>query len=405
MSTMLRPEEIAIIIETNLNTKAQELYDAEIIFDKIVFNGTADFQLYERMQKGEYEVDDYQEFTPFVIERVDHYEYPADYLRYEERYIIRIYGYEAQLVSLETIIKAFVVDENTTNKSIVIAPFRITKETEDVSFGLGLEPLDGSLKKRVSGEGSFSWSFLDGIMTSYDTIIKIDNEEIPYITFEFQDSPGTIQSQAINSTGQTLNIKGVSFYEIQMVIPFISTSTVIKNLYREFYDGTYNKSHVLTYYDTALDQTFTFDVRMTNKQFFDTQPKVLDFACTFVRTYPTVTVEIDTIEVPVLSYSISSNTELSTTTGINKDVSESAYLGNSYSINMELDISDLTNTKTEELLSAVWNQTFETPHTITITKGSLIGTYPVLLNGGSYSFESNPNDKVSLSFIKIDSTV
>jgi len=38
------------------------------------------------------------------------------------------------------------------------------------------------MKKRVIGTGGFSWTFLDGIMTSYDTIVSIDGEEMPYIT-------------------------------------------------------------------------------------------------------------------------------------------------------------------------------------------------------------------------------
>ena len=386
MSQMLRPADIATIIQegisTNeningLNGKAIEMFDALEVTDKIVFNVTADFQLYERMQKAEYEVDDYEKFTPVIISRVNHYEYPADYLRYEESYTIGIYGYADQLESIEKILKAWVVDENTRDKSMIVDSFRITKETADVSFALDIEPMDGSLYKRVAGAGGFSWSFLDGIMTSYDTIITIDDEEMPYISFEFQDAPGTIQTQAFTTAGQTSNNQGMSFYEIQMILPYISTSDVIKDLYKEFYEGSYNKSHTLTYYDSALDETFPFEVRMASKQFYDTQPKVLDFAVSFVRYYPTVVIAIDEVEVPVINFGISSNAEVSTTTGINRDVSESAYLGNSYSINMDIDISNIANTKTEELLAAILNQEFQTPHTIELTKGSTTHTYNV----------------------------
>lgn len=405
MSDMLRPADIAALVETALNAKAIALYDATTVDDKIVFNVTADFQLYERMQKAEYEVGDYQKFTPVIIARIDHYEYPADYLRYEEKYSIGMYGYSDQLISLERIIKAYVVDENTTNKSVVVSPFRITKETADVSFDLDIEPSDGSLDKRVMGAGSFAWTFLDGIMTSYDIIIKIDNEEMPYISYDFADEPSTIQTQTIDTSGHTANIVGTSFYEIQLVLPYISTSTVIKALYKEFYEGSYNKKHVLTYYDTALNETFTYNVVSTSRRFADIRPKVLDFAISLRRIYPTVTVTIDTVSVPVVDFSFNAGAELSTTTGINDEDAENAFLGNSYQINMQLDISDTSNTKTQELLLAILQQNFETPHTIAFVKGTISESYDVLFKGGTYQWQNNPTDKIGVTFVKIDSDV
>jgi len=156
MSQMLRPADIAVLVQTQLNEKAVELFDLGEIVDKIVFNVTADYQLYERMQKAEYELNDYQPFTPVIISRINHYEYPADYLRYEESYTIGIYGFADQLEDLEKIIKAYTVDENTTNKSVIAGDFRITKEAEDVSFGVEIAPRDGSMRNRVIGDGGFS---------------------------------------------------------------------------------------------------------------------------------------------------------------------------------------------------------------------------------------------------------
>jgi hypothetical protein len=153
---MLRPADIAVLVQTQLNETAVDLFDSGEITEKIVFNVTADYQLYERMQKAEYELDDYQPFTPVIISRIEHYEYPADYLRYEESYTIGIYGYADQIEDLERVVKAYTVDENTINKSVIVADFRITKETQDVSFDLDIEPMDGSMNKRVIGTGGFS---------------------------------------------------------------------------------------------------------------------------------------------------------------------------------------------------------------------------------------------------------
>jgi hypothetical protein len=287
----------------------------------------------------------------------------------------------------------------------VESPFRITKETADVSFDLDIEPEDGSLDKRVIGFGSFAWTFLDGIMTSYDIIIKIDGEEMPYISYDFADAPSTIQTQTIDTTGQTANIIGVSFYEIQLVLPYISTSTVIKALYKEYYDGTYNKKHTLTYYDTALAEIFTFEVINTARRFADTRPKVLDFAISLRRVYPTVVVTIDTVAVPVIDFTFNAGSQLSTTTLINEEEVENAYLGNNYQINMQLDISDTTNTKTQALLLAILQQNFGTPHTIGFTKGAISETYNVLLNGGTYQWQINPVDKISITFVNLSSDV
>ena len=402
---MLRPADIAVLVQTQLNDKAIELFDADEIAEKIVFNVTADYQLYERMQKAEYEVDDYQLFTPVIIGRVDHYEYPADYLRYEETYTVGIYGYADQIEDLERVVKSYTVDENTINKSVTVSTFRITKEAEDVSFDRDIEPMDGSMNKRVLGTGSFSWTFLDGIMTSYDVIVEIDNEEMPYISFDWARAIEGITSQSINTTGQTLNNINVKPYTPVIVLPYISTSEVIKSLYSELYNSTYNKSHTLSYYDSALDETFTYDVKISSGSFSDARPRVLDFTLVFERVLPTVTLTIDEVEVPVTAFEISSGAELSTSTKINSDVSESAYLGSGYQLKLGLDVSDTTNTKTQELLDAVLNQSFESPHIITITKGTITATYSVLLNNGAYSFTNNPIDSINLVFLEVDSDV
>ena len=403
MSQMLRPAEIAVLVQQQLNDKAIELFGLGEIAEKIVFNVTADYQLYERMQKAEYEVDDYQPFTPVIIARVDHYEYPADYLRYEETYTIGIYGFADQIEDLERLIKAYTVDENTINKSVIEANFRITKEATDVSFDLDIEPMDGSMKKRVIGTGGFSWTFLDGIMTSYDTIVSIDGEEMPYITWDWGRPIESIQSQTIDATGLTSNSLNTKPIIPTIVLPYISTSAVIKDLYEELYSEVYNKTHTLTYYDSAINKTYTYTVRISGGAFVDTQPKVLEFALTFERVLPTVSLTIDAVAVPMLKFQISSGAELSTATKINSDVSKSVFLGTGYQLTIALDLSDTTNTKTEELLSYVLNQTFETPHSIILTKGALTAEYDVLLNNGSYSFEDNPVDRIDLVFVEVDS--
>lgn len=405
MSTMLRPAEIAVIWETALNTTAANKYAAEEVTDKIVFNVTADYQLYERLQKGEYALDDYQNVTPVIIARVDHYEYPADYLRYEETYEIKVYGYADQLVSLEKILKEFTVEENTTNKSVVISPFRITKEQEDISFGIELDAMDGSLNKRIEGTGEFTWTFLDGVMTSYDIIIKIDNEEMPYLAFGFNDSIGSIQNETIDAAGQTSSILANSAYEMILTLPYISTSPVIKALYKEFYEGTYNKLHTLTYYDSALNETFTFDVRVGSKMFADERPRILDFTITLIRVYEQVTITIDGVHVPVLNFEIQSGAQLSTSTKINSSDAKSVNMGENFQMLLTIPIDDSTNTKIDELLQQVINYDFSTPHQVELTKGSINKIYDVLIYNGNYSFEGNPQGIINLTLVEQDDSV
>jgi len=201
-------------------------------------------------------------------------------------------------------------------------------------------------------------------------------------------------------TSNSLNTKPII---PTIVLPYISTSAVIKDLYEELYSEVYNKTHTLTYYDSAINKTYTYTVRISGGAFVDTQPKVLEFALTFERVLPTVSLTIDAVAVPMLKFQISSGAELSTATKINSDVSKSVFLGTGYQLTIALDLSDTTNTKTEELLSYVLNQTFETPHSIILTKGALTAEYDVLLNNGSYSFEDNPVDRIDLVFVEVDS--
>lgn len=402
MSRILRPEEIAVILEQSLNTYAISYYDNTDIQDKIVFNVTADYQLYERWQKEEYEIDDNQYFTPVVIKRVDFYQYPADYLRYAETYEIEVYGYAKQLQSLETIFKGYISDENTINKSVVISPFRVTKESVDVSFGVELDSKDGSLEKRVQGQGAFTWSFLDGIKTSYDIDITIDGTSIPYIDFSFVDANRIIASKDLDTVGLT-GLKSTNYYGLQLTIPYISTSTKIVEIYNDFYNGKFNKTYTIAYNDGTV--SFSYEVVLQNKTFVDERPKILDYTVTFVRKEETANITIDAIELPVLSFSKSPVVQMSSKHGINEDNVQNAFIGYDYQIVMDIDISDLTNTKAQELFAAVMKNTFNVPYLIDYTKGAVAVQYNVLLKSGSYEMNTSADGKITLVFVELDSEV
>lgn len=401
MSRILRPEEVAIILQTNLNELAVDMYEAGLVTDKIVFNITADFQLYERLQTEEYQVDDYQDFTPAIIARTQFYQTPADYIRYEETYDFRVYGYSAQLDSLERILKQFTSNENTVDQSVVESGFRITKAMEDVSFDLDLYSNDGTLEKRVEGLGSINWNFLEGPMTSFDVDIFIDGVNVPYLQYGFVDSNRTIANSPLTVEGSN-GLKSVGFYGIQLTLPYISTSPTIVGMYQDFYSGVYNKTYTFDYVDSA-GVTFTYDVIVQDKSFVDTVPKILDFTVTLVRSETQIDLTIDGAVVPVLAFSINSGSTLETYQNINSDEAENAYLGSAFEIDMEIDISDTDNPKVQEILQTVLSRSFGTEMVIAYTKGAITASWPVLLKDGNYSFDTNPEEKVTLKFVKSDS--
>lgn len=403
MSRILRPDEIAVIVEGNLNDLALALYTSGDVMNKIKFEVTADFQIYERLQKGEFTLNDNQKITPVVIERKDFIPYEGDYLRYEEFYEMQVYGYSAEQHALETILKQYTAEENTTDQSVAIGDFRVTKSMQDISFGEVLEPKDGTLDKRVAGNGNFRWNFLDGIMTSYDIAISIDGIEIPYVQYGFVDSNRTIASETIDSTGKT-GLKSTGFYGIQMTIPYISTSPKIVEIYNDFYNGKYNKSYILSYLDSA-GVSYSYEVVVQAKSLIDSQPSILDYTVTFVRKELVATITIDGVVVPVLSFNLGPGAEVSATQNINDDRIKQAYIGSRYEIKMELDISDATNSTVQGLFQKVLDVNFEIPYIIELTKGAVTGSYNVILISGTYNFVTNPDNSIYLTFVESDGQV
>jgi hypothetical protein len=402
---MLRPEDLAQIIEIRLNEIAVELYDAEEIIDKVVFNVTADFQLYERMQKAEYELDDYQPFTPVIISRIDHTQIPANYLRYEETYQMELYGYFDQLTSLEKIFKQYAVEESTTNKSQIIDTFRVSKiATYDMNFGEEILASGGDNRSRVVGtDGGFTWNFLDGIKSSYDIEIKIDSEIMPYINYTYMDSMRPLANKEYTDTGQTNPIRSTRFYGIDLTLPYISTSPVILDIYNEFYSGVYNKTHTLSYNDGEV--SFEYDVVIQDKVIVDQYPQILEFTITLVRQEAQSLVKIDGFDIPVLRFELNPESQLSTTININEDKAKSTWLSAGYTITMDVDLSDTSNETVQNLFTDVLKRNFGGEHSITFAKGLITEVFNVILESGTYSFETNPEEMMTLTFTQVDSEV
>jgi len=422
MSRFFTPEEIAIILQAKLNDYSSALYESTDITKKIPFLVTADYVLYDRYQTQEYNVDDYQEFTPILLKRSFQYTYTnTDYLRYQETYSLHAYCYADQKFELEKIFKGLVQIENTTLNTETIdqydngevgSTFRITKVMTDFTFNEEQFSQDGSNRKRINADSEITWNFLDGVMTSFDIDISIDGVSMPYIRFGFVDTQRPIANKTIDTTGQVIPLKSTNYYGIELVLPYINSSTVVNDevidgkileIYKGLYDKKYNKKHIISYVDTAGVE-WSYDVIISNKNFIDVRPQILDFSVTFIRNEGNIQIEIDDIEVPIISYNIDTQPQLVTTQNINEDKTKSAFSGIGYTISMDLDISDLTNTKTLELLSRIVKRNMNSQHKVyfSFASGLVTETYDVILQNGSYSFDTNPTGSISISFTEID---
>jgi hypothetical protein len=414
MSRILTTKEMAAIVEQDLNTISNTLYDSGEILSQIVFFGTDDSAIYERYQKGEYDLTTDIRITPFILESINFYQLREEYLRYEETFGLNVYGFFAEKTDLEKIFNYYTNIENTSNKTEVIDSIRIEKETGRIDFDIEEFPQDGSDEHRIQGALFFTWQFLGGGLTSDNVEVLIGGEKvptgerIPYKFYNFENAKRNISSMEFSTEGITQFLNSTYGFLITMTLPLLTDSDTIMEIYEDVYKKRYNKKYTFSFRLFNGDEdyfTFTDDIQLAGGNSPDPKPSVLDFDVMFIRAPKSIEIYIDTVRIPVLEYSYSFSPQSDNVVNINDDKSKSVNVASSFNINMTLPLNeDDENTKINEIYEDIHNRDISKEYTIRIKRGTLFdNSYNVILGeNNSFNADTDANQSFECSFIEVD---
>ena len=396
-------QEIANIVDTELNDLAKQMYTDGDITTKFVFYGTADLVTYERFQLGEYELDVYEKITPFLLRSVNFAQSPEDYTRYEESFELILYGYENEKTDLERVFNKFTYTENTINRVVTQGIYRIEKSASRLYINPNkLTAMDGTLDDRIEGSLGFIWSIAEGVVTSDDIIVKIDGVEIPYNVLSINTDKKNIQSEPITATGINKYISGSTAQLISLNLPYLTTNAKLVELFKDVWNKKYNKKYTLTI-GIGDDISYTEDVSMVLGTFDDPKPTILNFLVIMKRVQKQTAVYINDTLVPVMSFGYTNQGDINQTVKINEDSNKSVYLSSNFGISLAiaLDEND-SNEAVNQIMSDIFDGSFGTSYQIRVVRNTIDKTYNVILTTGAYSFEDDTSGTIQIEFTEED---
>ena len=398
-------QEVASAIMQTLNTISKTLYDDSQITSKIVFYGTESIDIYERFREMEFAVDDTEKVTPFLLTSIDYAQELEDYLRYEENFKLTVYGFTAEKDDLCLIFNELTRLENTVNRREIIEGFTVEKLFGKISIEEDYKfAKDGTNEGRFSGTLNFIWNVSAGLATSEDIDIKINNVSVPHNMINLMVEKRIIPVSALSTSGISTYLSSTQDWSLLFNFPLDTSNSTLFDLFKDMGKSNYNKTYAL---EVLVSSTSIFKQTMYIEKigFVDTRPAILDFEVVFKRVpAATTTIKIDDVQVPVLSYKISSKNELESYIKLNQILVDNDIVGRQWSISLELPLSEVdANATINEIFAEVISQELGNTHTITLNRnsGTFEQTYTVMMLEGSYEFSEDANQSFTATFIKV----
>lgn len=247
-------DEIAQIIETNLNTLSETLNDNLDINSEIVFNITANTQEYNKLTTTTNSDDDVVLYTPGLLERIDLEVIDNPFLSaYNEAYSLTLYGYFEEMEDVRIILDKYTMDEK--GQDITLNGWLVKKIVQGTDFAAPIDPDDGSGVDRFMSTTIILYTFIDGGIQASSVDITIDAIPVPFYSFNIGHSKDTITVPYPNSDTMVSYPKsqGISY---SMNFPLINNVSIHK-IAKEVVEGTWGNEYVITLDDTVVNSTRT----------------------------------------------------------------------------------------------------------------------------------------------------
>lgn len=377
------------LIQTNLNTIAESLYDDTTISNKIVFYVTNNVATYDDRVEMEFKANDNIKYTPILMQRVMS-TMNGDHVQgvYQEGYTLEILAYDKDKEDIEKIFNQYTYEENL-NDSKVVGTWTILKtNTSRLQFNQTYdnpnENVDPKYKKFISYLLSFTWEFVLGGIKDESSSFTIDGNAVDVIGVSYSSDKTTISNIAY---GDNTTPIGATGFTLSLTIPAQSTNAFNKTLFADLTSKKYNKSYAIVWTITGFHtQSYTMLMRGGNLNYVRDQ--LISYTLTFEEALPRTSITINSEVLPVITFGLQRIVK----SDPNASGIETLYtiLETGHALNMKIGY-DSTSTVNKNLLRSVIDGNFyNTQYTVVMSIAGSIGkTYTCVLTGGSYAFEQS----------------
>lgn len=392
----LTVSQIALEVQSNLNTIAQELYEAETITNQVVFYVTADTSTYNRITEGEFSVGLDIPYTPVLLKRVSS-GMQDDFVQgiYRDSYVCELLGYEDDKTSLEKIFSQYVYDETETDSKTIGSWTVLKAYTQDVTFVNTVNATDGTNRERIVYMFSFTWDFIIGGISDSASNFTINGSAIDVVGVSYISDKISIANIPYGTNVRPLGSTG---FTLSLTIPMID-STTNKNLFADLVSKSFNKSYTVAWTITGYGSV-SYSMTLVRGSVNYQRDQLISYTVTFEEALARTTFTVDSVSLPVLAMTYSRKS----TPANNADGTEikTTLTDSGYSI-MATFAYDSTVAKNVELLQAILNSDYMlSTYEINIgVTGGISETYTCYMLDGTYHYDQTGELSYQCTFVEV----
>ena len=387
---------LALSIQTELNTIAKDAYDNQDIDKKVVFLITDNEQKFDAyFTQMEYEVGTDIYYTPILLKRTlatkqDDYTYG----KFIESYRLEIMSYEKDKTAIEWIFNRYTEDQNR-NDYEIIDDVQVKKNHSKLLFQQLVNANSGKDEHFIYFVYDMTWSYVVGSIVKESTSIKIDGVSIDFIGIANQNDKIQMANKAFGTNNDLPQTNGQT---IALTLPIVKAgSQAAKN--QELFDDItlprYNKTHTLEW---TIDgyKTVTIETVVRSGTVNYNNDELVNFVIVLERQLPRTIFKVDNVSLPILSLNF--QREYNIESIVTNEEVENEIVSSGFSIIARIAHTDTT--KSEQLIEDILQNNLYNEYEVYIRVGNVEQTYTCKLRNGSYAYEQTGELIYEVTFVK-----
>lgn len=387
---------LALTIQTDLNTIAKDAYDNQDITEKVVFLVTDNEQKFDAyFTQMEYVVGEDIAYTPILLKRTlatkqDDYTYG----KFIESYRLEIMSYEKDKTALEWIFNAYTSQENI-NDYEVIGGVQVKKNHSKLLFQQLVNANSGKDEHFIYFVYDMTWSYVIGSVVKESSSIAIDGVTIDFIGIAYQNDKVQIANRDFGTNNDLPQTNGQT---IALTLPIVKSGTQAeknKELFDDITIPRYNKTHTLSW---TIDgyKTVTMEGVVRSGTVNYNNDELINFVIVFERALPRTIFKVDNVSLPILSLNF--QREYNIESIVTAEEVENEVVSSGVSIIARIAHTDTA--KSEQLIEDILKNNLYNDYEVYIRVGNVEETYPCKIRNGSYAYEQTGELIYEVTFVK-----
>lgn len=332
-----------------------------------------------------------------IMERLDEYAFYA-------------YIKTSQIDGVRDLLEEYMFRENMTNNLVEIEGSNVLKHFSN--FAIDDEELlgapDGESRHQVTL--MFTYDIFESSLTSSkDYVLKIDGEEIKYLSWRFEKANMVIANNQNSPSGtQITNVN--KLHEITMVCELYldKNSAAIQKIK----DDLTSQTRTNTSYEVDLTSDGTTFLKtsmiLNGGKTTDTPPQINTMEVTFALSYERLNIRLGLYDrpeqllepLPVVNYKIGHAAALYTATYFGDNASRSKVVGLAKGFMITIPIMTSGSTLMTSLLDEVLGKVYTNVYTLEVTYLGVVKLFNVVLNDSAIESTDAAYDIISLVFVE-----